>query len=439
MRRRTAIALFMLSLLALAGCGGVGTIGPPPPLVFPTAALGPSGPAPLSLYLNAGAAGASAQYSVSAFNASDGHQRWSRIFKERLQPGFAIDEGAIFVGAADHKVYALEAGSGAQRWSAILDGLPNVTGGINGTLYVSVNQDSAVQAGAGPIYALDESSGAVKWHSDISGFVEESRNGVVYVGSTDQNLYALNASDGSVRWKFQAAYMPQEVGLSGGQLYMLAGHQSNQGFTSVFYALDTSTGKQKWRYPSTDNQANVASAAVDASAVYLFSSTNNRTAKSSVLALNARTGKPRWQFPAPDLATAFESAVLANGVIYIGSSSGAAYALNVSTGKLRWHTQPGGHTFVTLVTIDHGIIYADVTSGGIKAINSKDGSVRWQSQPASFSYVAGLVNGVLYGYTQANTSANPSAHNTIFALNATSGAPIWTADAGAEPSFPVVA
>jgi hypothetical protein len=46
---------------------------------------------------------------------------------------------------------------------------------------------------------------AIKWKFHTGGRVVSSPavvNGVVYVGSTDGNFYALDAASGTVRWKF---------------------------------------------------------------------------------------------------------------------------------------------------------------------------------------------------------------------------------------------
>ena len=45
----------------------------------------------------------------------------------------------------------------------------------------------------------------LKWKFHTHGYVNSSpavSNGVVYVGGTDGNLYALDATSGALRWKF---------------------------------------------------------------------------------------------------------------------------------------------------------------------------------------------------------------------------------------------
>jgi outer membrane protein assembly factor BamB len=56
------------------------------------------------------------------------------------------------------------------------------------------------------VYALDASTGALLWnYTTGGGYVRSSAvvaNGVVYVGSGDNNLYALGATTGALLWKY---------------------------------------------------------------------------------------------------------------------------------------------------------------------------------------------------------------------------------------------
>jgi outer membrane protein assembly factor BamB len=63
----------------------------------------------------------------------------------------------------------------------------------NGVIYVGSDDDN--------VYALNASTGVLLWSYPV--FVVSSpavANGVVYVGSPDDKIYALNASTGAVLW-----------------------------------------------------------------------------------------------------------------------------------------------------------------------------------------------------------------------------------------------
>jgi outer membrane protein assembly factor BamB len=57
------------------------------------------------------------------------------------------------------------------------------------------------------VYALNATTGGLVWKFPTSSYVVSSpavANGVVYVGSEDENLYALNARTGALLWRYFA-------------------------------------------------------------------------------------------------------------------------------------------------------------------------------------------------------------------------------------------
>jgi outer membrane protein assembly factor BamB len=75
-----------------------------------------------------------------------------------------------------------------------------------------VNSSPAVAAGVvfvgsdnDNLYALDATTGHERWRFATEGYQISSpaaANGVVYVGSSDGNVYALDAASGSELWRF---------------------------------------------------------------------------------------------------------------------------------------------------------------------------------------------------------------------------------------------
>jgi outer membrane protein assembly factor BamB len=114
-------------------------------------------------------------------------------------------------------------------------------------------------------------------------------NGVIYVGSLDNNVYALNAASGAQLWSF-------------------------------------TTGNQ---VPSSPAVAN--------GVVYVGSYDSN------VYALNSSTGAPLWSFTAG--SGVGSSPVVADGVVYVGSFDGNVYALDAAGGAKLWSFTTGGAVF----------------------------------------------------------------------------------------------
>ena len=75
--------------------------------------------------------------------------------------------------------------------------------------------------------------------------MESSRavaNGVVYLGSWDDNVYALDASTGAKLWSYATGNeLRSSPAVSDGAVYI--GSEDGK-----FYALNGSTGAELWRY-----------------------------------------------------------------------------------------------------------------------------------------------------------------------------------------------
>ena len=86
---------------------------------------------------------------------------------------------------------------------------------------------------------------ALKWKFHTGGRVIASPaivNGVVYVGSTDGNLYAIDAASGAQKWKFETkAWEVSSPAVASGVVYFLS-------YDGHLYALDAATGQVKWKF-----------------------------------------------------------------------------------------------------------------------------------------------------------------------------------------------
>ena len=72
--------------------------------------------------------------------------------------------------------------------------------------------------------------------------------GVVYFGSCDGNFYAIDTKTGQEKWKFEAEYRDEIISsptISDGVVYFGS-------CNSCFYAIDTKTGQEKWKFETED-------------------------------------------------------------------------------------------------------------------------------------------------------------------------------------------
>jgi eukaryotic-like serine/threonine-protein kinase len=85
----------------------------------------------------------------------------------------------------------------------------------------------------------------LKWKFHTAGRVISSAavsGGMVYIGSTDGNLYAVDRESGSAKWKFDTKVrVTSSPAVSDGSVYFGS-------YDGNFYAVDAVTGQLKWKF-----------------------------------------------------------------------------------------------------------------------------------------------------------------------------------------------
>jgi outer membrane protein assembly factor BamB len=142
---------------------------------------------------------------VQAFDESDGTRKW------RFNPSWpvfsspAIDEGIVYVGSGnDDTAFALDASTGSPLWAY-------KTGGWFSSPCVDSDKDLILLGCRdGRIYCLTRNAGLLKWM-----YITESANhlsapiisadGLVYVGSLNNNFFCLDEQNGQRIWNLTTA------------------------------------------------------------------------------------------------------------------------------------------------------------------------------------------------------------------------------------------
>src|SRR2546421_313482 len=166
-------------------------------------------------------------------------------------------------------------------------------------------------------------------------------NGVVYVGSWDNNVYALNATTGAKKWSFATrGGIESSPAVVNGVVY-IGSNDAN------VYALNATTGAKKWSFATGGGVE--SSPAVVNGVLYVGSGNAN------VYALNASTGAKKWSFTTGG-GILKSSPAVANGVVYIGSSDTDVYGLNATTGAELWSFTTGG-VIQSSPAVADGVLY----------------------------------------------------------------------------------
>jgi len=216
---------------------------------------------------------------------------------------------------------------------------------VDGTVFVGSLDNNT--------YALNAKTGAQVWNYTTGGPIQWSSpavaSGVVYVGSTDNKIYALNAATGTEVWSYATAgEVWSSPAVAGGVVYV----GSNDGNV---YALSATTGTKVWNY--TTAGAVWSSPAVVDGRVYVGSDDNK------TYCLNASTGNHMWKYTTGGAVES--SPAVADGVVYVGSNDGNIYFLNATTGTLVW-SWPTGGGFSSPAVAD-GMLYVGSGGGNICA------------------------------------------------------------------------
>jgi hypothetical protein len=140
-------------------------------------------------------------------------------------------------------------------------------------------------------------------------------NGVVYMGSDDDFLYALDALDGSELWRFEQGEVSSDPATAGGSVYV--GGFDETEFTDFVLSLDALTGDEHWRFEAGD--ADSSPAVVD-STVFVGGGD-----EAAIYALDALTGELSWRIGTE--GTVNTSPAVVEGMVFAADGEGYVYAI----------------------------------------------------------------------------------------------------------------
>ena len=244
-------------------------------------------------------------------------------------------------------------------------------------------------------------------------------NGVLYVGSTNGNLYALNATDGTKLWNYS----------TGGWL-----NSSPAVYNGIVYvgslALNATTGDKIWNFgpdlmlysPTIVNGVEYFGWGCN---VYALN------AKNGLMLWNSSISSPYWQI--------VSSPAVVNGIVYIGSCDHNLYALNATNGKQLWVYPTGAYVFSS-PTVADGIVYFVSEDENLYALNASTGERLWSCNDTQCSVngeSVAVANGAIY-YVSFDADSQHIFGVYLKALNASTGAQLWSSGPNNCQPFPIL-
>ncbi|MFB6506798.1 MULTISPECIES: PQQ-binding-like beta-propeller repeat protein [unclassified Streptomyces] len=304
--------------------------------------------------------------SLYALDAATGAEQW-RLQTDAWVYSLKAGRGTVVTGTRGGGVQAWEASSGEKLWesSGLQTDFETAEAGPvihDGTVYLW--QDARLRA-------VDARTGIERWSYPIGDAascggvpvrVTAAPDGYVYV-SAGARVLAVETMSGHVRWHFESpsvflsppAFAPGPA-VTGGGVYLAD-------YLGTVYALDASTGKDRWRI-ATEARQSIEPVLVTAGNVHVGSG-------SALYTLDAVTGTPKWRFAAGGEVVG--SPVVADGRVHFGSADHVLYTLDAAGGQLRWKLATGGEITGSPVA-QGGVVYACSKDRCVYALDALKGT-----------------------------------------------------------------
>lgn len=265
--------------------------------------------------------------------------------------------------------------------------------------------------------------------------------GIAYVTSLDHCIYALDVATGRQIWSFHSnnMVMSEPLVVAGRVLFGSGNKTVTQAANgdvlrgtgaSTLYALNAATGRQLWAVNTKGE--NMPTMLYDNGTVYAADGSGTMTA------IGAATGAVHWTVNIGSVDSMSSPDISGNIAVFGGADPFAFYGVNLQTGQILW-TVPVANAMGGIddlsPTISGETAYVQVPAGTYPdakviemALNVQTGQVLWQTilgqgtMPESDKEetgVATLTGGALY--------VGSPALNAVFALDAASGTPLWSA------------
>lgn len=304
--------------------------------------------------------------SLYALDAVSGAERW-RLQTDAWVYSLKADRGTVVTGTRGGGIQAWEASTGEKLWETTgaqtdfetAEAGPAVH---DGTVYLW--QDARLRA-------VDARTGTERWSYPVGDAascggvpirVTPAPDGYVYV-SAGARVLALDIGSGRVRWHFESPAVflsPPSFAagpaVTGGGVYLAD-------YLGTVYALDASTGKDRWRIATESRQS---------SEPVLVATGNVHVGSGSALyTLDAVTGTPKWRFAAG--GDVVGAPVVADGRVHFGSADHVLYTLDAAGGQLRWKLATGGEITGSPVA-QGGVVYACSKDRCVYALDAVKGT-----------------------------------------------------------------
>jgi outer membrane protein assembly factor BamB len=306
-----------------------------------------------------------ARQHISPYNHRPPFRRlWKIDAHDTLEFPPTIGYGRMYLAQQKGLFFALNAKTGKVDWKKDTNrcaaSSPTIGKGVIYQSYMHPVECLQDQAGAdGYVVAWDAKTGRQLWRHNTAP-VESSpllRNGVLYVGTWNNDVIALDAKTGRQKWRFQA---DDQVNTSAaywkGRIFI-----ASDGGT--LYALNAGSGKLIWSAQSNSTFGSrefwYASPTVAYGRIYIGNTDG------TMYVFGAKSGKLLWARPLGSYI--YGAAAVYRRKVFVGTYDGKFYALDAATGDTRWEIDAQGAVHAAPTVVDGLVYYAVCSSCGSEA------------------------------------------------------------------------
>ena len=184
--------------------------------------------------------------------------------------------------------------------------------------------------------------------------------GVVYIGSTDGNLYAIDLATGKKRWQFSTPLgFTASAAVQGGRVYI----GDSDG---TFYCIDAATGRKFWDY-KTDGE-------IDSSANFHAGHVLFGSQDSFLYCLDA-AGKLVWKFQSGDQIRCFPA--VADDRCFVAGCDGRLHVIDVKNGAAVGEVKIDSPTGSSPAVMD-GTVFVGTEGHNFFAIGLRQRKILWR-------------------------------------------------------------
>ena len=233
-------------------------------------------------------------------------------------------------------------------------------------------EDGLVYVGSSDanVYAIDLATGQQLWAYRTADAVEATPcvvGGSVFVGSSDSFLYALDAKDGSLKWKYETE--GEILGATNWtrspnseQILILVGSYDNK-----LYCVDSANGELVWMY-ETDSYINGSPAVGEGKTAF-------GGCDALIHVLSVTDGSEVTQIDAGSYIAA--SAALLEGQVYVGNYDNAFIKADIAAGKIIWEYTEGDCPFFSSPAVGESVVVFGGRDNRVHCVDRGDGTVVW--------------------------------------------------------------